>query len=284
MSYTFMALVIGNSLVTGSTMAQGSLEQGAGNKAQVRRQFAFEVLSLRPHKPGSDRVGVQYLPNGYKATVTLEYAIKLAYIPLPASKWSSSKIENEPDWVANDLYDIDARVAPEDMAAWQQAREDPPGYDSELLHSGWRVALKERCKFAFHMTSTPVPYWDLMVNKRSTKLAATVPGIVKPIIGKTYKLGGGFYIQDDGKRRFVGVSMDDFTIALTRLNRDLPVQDKTALPGRYDFTLPWFDHPNDLVGGGFDQMPVSNIGLMLKRGKGPGFTVTIDHIEKPDPN
>jgi hypothetical protein len=30
-------------------------------------------------------------------------------------------------------------------------------------------------------------------------------------------------------------------------------------------------------------MPLNNLGLMLKSGKGPGFILSIDHIDKPDP-
>jgi uncharacterized protein (TIGR03435 family) len=106
-------------------------------------------------------------------------------------------------------------------------------------------------------------------------------------VGKTSAAGKGFFIQDNGKRQFVGVSMDDLAIALMRLTKDYPVQDKTGLTGRYDFTLPWLDYqqyPASEIGNPLDRMPLTSVGLMLELGKGPGFIIDIDHIEKPSPN
>ena len=62
-----------------------------------------------------------------------------------------------------------------------------------------------------------------------------------------------------------------------------PIQDKTGLAGRYDFTLPWYDK-NDAGGeisNSMDRMPISDIGLILKPGKGPGFIINIASIERP---
>jgi len=276
--------MIGSALFSALASAQGSSEGTSANTAQVGRPFEFEVFSIRPHQPGAEPLNLQYLPDGYTATVSLGYAIKLAYIPRPGPPFSSVTILHAPDWVGSDWYDIDARVAPGDMAAWQQSRDV---YDSELLHRALQAALKERCKLAFHMTRVEVPYWNILVNKRGAKLRETVPGAVKPVVGKTSAAGKGFFIQDNGKRQFVGVSMDDLAIALMRLTKDYPVQDKTGLTGRYDFTLPWLDYqqyPASEIGNPLDRMPLTSVGLMLELGKGPGFIIDIDHIEKPSPN
>ena len=81
--------------------------------------------------------------------------------------------------------------------------------------------------------------------------------------------------------------MEEFTLSLMQLTQKYSVQDKTGLTGRYDFTLPWYDyvhHPTSEIRDPLDRMPINSIGLMLKRGKGPGFIINIDHIEKPSPN
>jgi uncharacterized protein (TIGR03435 family) len=68
-------------------------------------------------------------------------------------------------------------------------------------------------------------------------------------------------------------------------NNSPPIQDKTGLTGRYDFTLPWYDYNHyPEISDPLDRMPITSIGLMLQRGKGPGFLINIDHIEKPSPN
>ena len=276
--------MIGSALLSVPAAAQGSREGSSAKSAQAGKQFAFEVVSIRPHQPGSDLLNTQYMPDGYKSSFRLEDVILQAYIPGPW-KQLTSKILNAPAWI-DDLYDIDARVAPEDMAAWQQAQN---GYhlDSELLHSALQAALRERCKLALHITPIEVPYLNLMVGKRGARLKNTVPGAVKPVMGKTYALDKGFYIEDNGERRFVGVSMQELTLSLMRLTQDIPVQDKTGLTGRYDFTLPWYDnknYPDSEIGDSLGRMPISSIGLMLQRGKGPGFLINIDHIERPSPN
>jgi uncharacterized protein (TIGR03435 family) len=46
-------------------------------------------------------------------------------------------------------------------------------------------------------------------------------------------------------------TMEDLALILTRLGKnDLPVQDKTGLSGRYDFTLTWY---------GYDNYPITEI-------------------------
>ena len=283
-SLASLCLMIGPALWSASVVAQGSREGSSADSAQVRKQFAFEVVSIHPHQPGSEPLNRQYMPDGYKTSFTLEDVIMQAYIPGPF-KQLTSKILNAPAWI-DDLYDIDARVAPEDVAAWQQAQD---GYhlDSELLHSALQAVLRERCNLALHITPVEVPYLNLVVGKQGAKLKDTVPGAVKPVMRKTMALGKGFYIENNGKRQYVGVSMEELTLSLMRLTQDIPVQNKTGLTGRYDFTLPWFDYthyPNSEIGDPLDRMPIAGIGLMLKPGKGPGFIINIDHIERPSPN
>jgi uncharacterized protein (TIGR03435 family) len=185
----------------------------------------------------------------------------------------------------NDWYDIDARVAQQDMAAWQQA--GPDIYDSEPLRSALQAALKERCKLAIHMTPVEIPYWNVVAGKHGANLNETVPGAIQRVPGKTSVAGKGIYIEDKGKRQFVGVSMPDLASVLMRLTKDYPVQDKTGLTGRYDFTLPWYgpqQYPASEISVPLDRMPLASIGLMLEMGKGPGFVIDVEHIERPSPN
>ena len=132
----------------------------------------------------------------------------MAYLPLPGYRWGSSKLLHAPAWVGDDIYDVEARVAPEDQAIWQQAYAGRDFEDSELLRSAIREALKERCKMAVHVTPVEQPYWNIVMGKHGATLKETVPGAIKPVVGKSYAAGKGFYIQDNGKRQFVGVSMD----------------------------------------------------------------------------
>jgi len=273
------------------TIAQGSAENSSTDGSKATKQFEFEIFSIRPHKPGSAPSNLQFTQNGYIATTDLGFAIRLAYFPPNLLKWSSWKMRNAPAWVNTDWYDVNARVAQGDLPAWQAdvaAWQKSANFgDMKLLRSAWQAALRERCKIAVSTTPVKVQYLDLMVEKRGAQLKDTVPGAIKPIKFKTSKLGEGFYIEDNGERRFVGVSMEELAALLTRSSPDYPVQDKTGLTGRYDFTLPWYDlqhYPESEFSNPLDRMPISRIGLKLKRGTGPAYIVNIDHIERPDPN
>jgi len=280
-----LCLMIAAALCPAPATAQDTHEASSTNTTKPQKLFAFEVFSIRPHPPDVDRYGTEYLPNGYKITLSVADMIRLAYLSQNAWLWPSSKILNAPAWADKDWYDIDARVAPDDMAAWQQARN---GSSSELLQSAMQAALKDRCNLALHITPIEVPYLDLVADKHGTKLKETAPGPIEPIKGKpNNRWGKSIYIEDNGQRQFRGISMEELTRLLMRLNSDYPIQDKTGLTGRYDFTLPWYD-PRNYSSSEFpdpmDRMPLTSIGLTLKRGTGPAFLINIDHIEKPSPN
>ncbi|MEG9433594.1 TIGR03435 family protein [Terriglobus sp. ADX1] len=262
-------------------LAQSTHEEKLTHTPEPAKSFAFEVFSMHPHKAGTPIYTLQYLPNGYHATVAIKWAIMLAYFPQPMNRWSASKIINAPDWTENELYDVDARVAPSDEAAWQKAQD---GYDSPLLHLAWQAALRDRCKLQFHTATVDAPYLDLMVSSSGARLSETQAGSFASFKRRPILLGKGFYLRDTDKVDFVGVSMDEFVNYLSRLSKDYPIQNKTGLNGRYDFTLPLINDEADRPSQSLSSMPVSPIGLSLRRGVGSALNLTIDHIERPDQN
>jgi uncharacterized protein (TIGR03435 family) len=281
-SVGIVGVLVGAAVWCGSAGAQDGRGGSSANSAQAKKPFAFEVFSIRPHKPGTATIDRQYTPDGFRVSWPLQYVILMAYVPQPGLRYSVTLL-HFPEWLTEDWYDIDARVAPEDMAAWQKA--GPDIYESEPLRSAMRAALEERCKLTLHITPVELPYWNIVVGKHGATLKETVPGAIKPVPGKTSVAGKGFHIDDGGKRQFVGVSMQDLALVLMRLTHDYPVQDKTGLTGRYDFTLPWYDYRQfPEISEPLDRMPMTSVGLMLERGKGPGYTIDIDHIERPSAN
>lgn len=206
--------------------------------------------------------------------------IRLAYTPKRGFTNLSTEIRSAPDWMNTDLYDLDARVAPDDQATWQKAQN---GVDSELAHRALLTALKDRSQLAVHITSDSRSCLDLVVSPHGAKLQPAAPGPPKIVLGKTVGRGQGIEIfaQSDA-RQFVHVSMSELAQRLTILaDGQIFVQDKTGLTGRYDFTLPWYQDPQIV---GLDRMPLTGTGLMLKPDKMPIIVINIDHIEKPDAN
>lgn len=269
-------------LMTRAPQAQQSTEHNAAPD----KPFAFEVVSIRPHKPGSEWLEQQYSPNGLSITLPLGWMIQRAYNPQLAWYWGVSHVQNAPAWLGKNEYDIQARVATEDTARWQAAIADRFSASFNAMErSAFRAILAERFHLKLHTVRSEVPYLDLVVDKHGAKLKETVPGAVKKVPHKTSVCGNGFFIDDHGTRQFVGVTMEDLARWLTRLSRDLPVQDKTGLSGRYDFTLPLYERdPHAAPGGELDRMPVSDAGLALKPGKGPALLLIIDHIDPLEEN
>ena len=77
--------------------------------------------------------------------------------------------------------------------------------------------------------------------------------------------------------------MEDLAAFLT-LTTVRPVQDRTGLTGRYEFTIQAIEHPSQDPDELPENWPISQLGLELKPGKVPGRTLIIDHIEKPSQN
>jgi len=74
--------------------------------------------------------------------------------------------------------------------------------------------------------------------------------------------------------------MEEFCVFLSKR---VPIHDETGLSGRYDFKLRAGDRSDE-----FDNRVtpwlVESLGLKLKPGKYQGFSIVIDHIEKPSAN
>jgi uncharacterized protein (TIGR03435 family) len=259
--------------------AQGNALTDSANAGQTAKPFTFEVVSIHPRQPGTYGIDQKYLPDGFQASFNLDSLIRVAYTP----ESGSLKVADGPAWAYTDFYDIQARISPENLAGWRGAHDI---YHSEPLRLGLQAALKDRFKLQVHTTLTEQSCLDLVIGKQGHKLEPAAPGPIKTVPGKTWVLGDGFYVQDNGKRQFMNVSMEEFALLLTRLNNGHLVQDKTGLTGRFDFALP-VDNSPDNDGSttiGLDRMPVTGVGLALKPGTAPFLNIYIDHIERPDAN
>ena len=73
--------------------------------------------------------------------------------------------------------------------------------------------------------------------------------------------------------------MGDFAY---RLSRDLkvPVFDKTAFDGRFDFTLHYDPDPNSDRGPSLFTAVQETLGLRLESAKGPVDVLVVDHVNR----
>jgi bla regulator protein BlaR1 len=254
---------------------------------QSSRSPAFDVISIRPSKPGNDGMAVQWgLPNEFRSTDNPLFTdLLLAYFPPPTlmSVASPKRIIGAPPWVLKDNYDFVAKVAPEDVAAWQTQGADKP-----LLQAMLQTTLKQRCKLVAHRSTTEVPAYSLVLRKPKPALQKTGPD-EKPPANAIHLLGDGYLIpyQRGATQNlpFLATSMESLAIFLSN-ETDRPVIDATGLAGLYDFSLVKLDtdpqHQSDPQPmGPYD---LEALGLKLVPAKTTLSTIVIDHIEKPSEN
>lgn len=289
-SFLLAFLVVAAGLASHSAQAEDrhaasavSVSHGASDATVMR----FEVVSIRPSKPGTNLAqGPGLLPNGFRQTgLNMWMIIMMAYNPNPVTSWGSAKLLNAPGWVGQDMYDIDARIAPEDVEAW---RKQDMAHPPVLLRGALREMLKERCHLALHPLPSTIPYLDLVVGKHGLKIKETPPGEALP--EKGFHFGDGIMTTQlhNGtlEHHLYGVTMLEFAAQLNTLSPDRPIQDKTGLPGRYDFVWRQEDSQSNQGDpeGELAKWPIANLGLALVPGVGPATTFVVDHIDKPSPN
>jgi uncharacterized protein (TIGR03435 family) len=249
----------------------------------------FEVVSIRRNK-SNGYSDFRVTPDGFRAiNVSLGLSIMKAYIPTNLEL--SEPIQGEPDWIHQEMYDVEARVAQSDIPEWQnQTRNHQP-----MLQSMLQAMLAERCNLVVHHVPRQAPGWALVVAKQGPKLQPMKPG--ETLNGQPLPEEGrlvGHRPGDKPQVSFFGYSMESFAAWLNQSSPRAPVFDKTGLTAKYDFVV--IPAVNDSSSSdknvvvSFDNMNPSNIwdlkalGLKLQPIKIPLETLVIDHIERPTAN
>jgi uncharacterized protein (TIGR03435 family) len=191
-----------------------------------------------------------------------------------------------PAWVDTDPYDIEAKVAPEDIAEWQRLN----GVGQKVALQGFLI---EYLKLKFHQDPTPYPFYALVVAKSGLKMPLYQPG-------DSFKTPDGQTLSTRGVLVWVsGNEMIGLDCRTERLvdqlsgRADLGVIDQTGLmPNGYSFKLQFDDgpdgtpfralHPDDATAA--IRVALKQLGLELKSTTGPIDSMVIDHIERPPEN
>jgi uncharacterized protein (TIGR03435 family) len=290
---TYLVLVVAGMSLTGvATVAQTAQGLGAGAK-----RMAFEVVSIKPSwrnyfgfAPQAETTATQ--PDGYRAIDQPMIAtITFAYLPMSYSWTNESKPLNQPKWLG-DEYDIDARVAPADMAAWQNQ-----GRQQEMWKAMLRSMLEDRCKIAVHWVPGQTSGYALVVGKHGPKMKKATPGETIPPNSFPVQVGNAFYpdarhvARGKGDPRtdypYYNISMEAMAGVLSMMF-EVPVVDQTGLGGNYDLVLNKRQavegEPGSDPGGEANKWDLEADGLKLVPMKVATRRLVIDHIEKPSAN
>jgi bla regulator protein BlaR1 len=278
----------------GVGMALGQAPAAAPAKA-----LAFDVVSIRqnttPMGPQNGPPQFGPTPDGYRMTgMPLALVIMTAYPPQSGNgnMLTPDRISGLPDWAMRDRYDINAKVAEEDIAEWQKSASQ-----TAMLQAMLQAFLKERCKIQVHRDSKESQVYLMTVGKSGPKFKEADPAATHPA-GMT--LPGGATVVPSGNGIAVyGTTMPMLATLLSSMGKGgmdsgaRQIQDKTGLTGKYDLVIPRPDMgpPPGGPGGSaaFDPTEmifssVEALGLKLESSKASVETLVIDHIEKPSQN
>jgi uncharacterized protein (TIGR03435 family) len=202
----------------------------------------------------------------YASNVTLTYMISFAYGLHP------NQITGGPSWLDTARFDL-------------VAAPNTPGEPTlEQLRVMTQKLLAERFRLSFHNIRKPLDIYALAVGSQPSKLRpSSGPPEALPKIGFNY-----------GIINAANATLKDLAATLQSNVLDRPVQDQTALAGRFDFTLTWT--PDELqYGGRRANTPTSDgpsiftafqeqLGLQLRSVKAPADVMVVDHVDKPAEN
>ena len=251
-------------------------------------QIEFDVATFKLHKPGDEEPPSLQIPIGGDGFVAHNRPIHdLIRYAFAKGRGGTYRMTNQPDWVDSDRYDIQAKIAPEDLPAWQKL-------DALQQKVVLQRFLTQTLKLQFHPDETEYPYYALVVGKNGPKLQEAPAGTINGPDGKPI-----------ARRTLLWTSPSDVTAYACEMQlladqlsgrTDHPVLNHTDLHKYYNFTLHFDgasnpDNPNapDIPFLGLPPglaassaiSAVKQLGLELKPAKGPLDGIVIDHIERP---
>jgi len=247
--------------------------------------YAFEVASIRPSPPDAN-FSFQRTADGFRATgIPLAEVILLTHFPF--ALLSRDRIQNVPAWVSKDRYDINAKVAPQDLDAWtHQSLAEPTVMRAMLLSM-----LVDRCHLQLHTVPAEMQGFALALGHHGASLHPSTPD--ESLADRSMKLTDGGIAHgerlEDGTTtwHFQDASIASLTNFMS-ISTHTRILDQTGLTGHYDFALAMA--PDGIR---FDDGEVKDpanvwdlraLGLRTIPAKVPTVTLVIDHIDPPSEN
>jgi uncharacterized protein (TIGR03435 family) len=256
---------------------QSPAPQPVPSAAAAQSTPAFDVISIKPAKPGSTGSNSRFNNATYTAgNETLDEIMQY-----DAYGVSAPRILGIPPGLDKAHFDIEAKMDPDDYARMQAL---PSARRTEQFQQQVRQLLAERFKLVLHTETRELPVYALVVAKGGPKLQPTQ----KPDSDSSHSRTG--YLNGEG------MNMEHLANTLTRVSSaelGRIIIDKTGLTGKYDLTLKWTPengHPSALNGEPDTSAPSiftaiqEQLGLKLESTKASIPVLVIDHAELPAEN
>jgi uncharacterized protein (TIGR03435 family) len=264
--------------------AHGQPPAPAAPSAAAPSLPAFDVTSVKVNNSAAHQMMMSYTPDGIRVSnIPVELILRDAF------SVNADQLINTPGWAKSVPYDIEAKVADDDVPALKNLDHEQR---AQLMLS----LFADRFKLAYHRETRTLPEYALVIAKSGSKLQE-----FKPTTDENGKPRGNRFMMSGSSLTAEGIEMPRFTLILAnRIGR--PVVDKTGLTGKYSFKLEWANEPHDGespggpphdAGGASahgDTGPSiftalqEQLGLKLESEKGPVPVIVIDRIEQPASN
>ncbi len=268
----------------------------------------FEVISIKPSKPGT-RGGSMHIPPGGFTTTNepLKMIIGWAYnYKRPGFSLNEDQIRGGPSWINSERFDIVAKVP--DSLIDQEEKKLPFDQWADQIRLMVQSMFAQRFKLKVSYETKELPIYALVVAKHGPKL--TESKMLPPGPLGSYPPGPLMHMGRD-QLAAMGAPIGMLAYALSQQPElgGREVVDQTRLKGRYVFALKWT--PWQSKAGGMAASPgfggdtangvgtapapdssgpsiftaiQQQLGLKLKPEKGSVEVLVIDHIEPPSPN
>jgi bla regulator protein BlaR1 len=248
--------------------------------------MTFDVASIRETHPiGPHEVNDSLSPHSSSFTgtnLTVSRLVGLAY------GLNYSQISGGPDWFGSATFNVEAKADSATNA--QLAKLNDERATLEKRHM-LQALLADRFHLKVRVDSKESTIYALVVAKNGPKFHETKPDAV----GADSSAGGQGPVMNqgvdaDGLELIAhGITMKAFAGWLAVMQHT-PVIDKTALSGKYDFTLHYFANKSGALSDDPSKSPPpivaiqDQLGLKLDTTKGPVEMLVVDHVERPTAN
>jgi bla regulator protein blaR1 len=276
----------------------------AADASNGEKHPKFEVISIKRH--ASEGGPVQNgrpgpTPDGFRSIgLPMVGIFQWAYaLPNQPGLLRGDRIEGDPRWLEDELYDVVAKVHQADLADWQK-----PAMRQSMLRKMLQAMLAERCKVVVHYGIKESSVYNLVVTKGGPKFkpAETVDMAElrrKHPQGRVMMGSGTMALPGPNGTQFYAISMAILANTILPSVADRPVVDKTGLTGYYDLALPSsalrrsppppapsqpLDAPSSPLEDESIFTALETLGLRLVPAKGQVETLAIDHVERPSEN
>lgn len=252
--------------------------------AGTTRAPEYEVVSVKLHGDGDGNM-VSMTADGYQSTNSM-----LAYMIMGAYELNTREmLTGLPAWAEKARFDVQAKMSPEDAAAFTKLSRKASGRQRNLM---LQALLADRFGLRVHHVTRELPAYALVVAKGGFKLKAADldhPAVLGPK-GRDGTSGPGSLTM--GLGTFSGQAVELSSLAGNLqgwVHRE--IVDRTGLTGKYDVSLNWTpdDMPKSFADGAGDRPSLTTaleeqLGLRLESIKLATDTIVVDQVQMPSEN